>query len=250
MSLTQTNLGVVTKKQYFYKLKAHSLLLMTLAVVQLLALMFTFLGGGTSMTSSGTAHMNLSISSYSSIIIFIFSLFWVFVAAITLTTKSWVNMDFAFVSNRLSRALANAAFLITLGGLGGLTVSLGGVLLRTITWISGRGPDVIGTNFYILPGEFLLGALVTAFYLILVGTLGYFIGSLVQRNMMLIVIIPALLIGLLIMEARPDVYLIVKVVGFFSKETSPALFGFKTMAASVLLMVASVMVSQRTEVRR
>ena len=246
MSLTQTNLVGVAKKQYLYKLKVHSNLIAALAGIQFFALMFTF--GGTGMISSGTGNMSISITTFSGAVIITFPIIWAFMVAISLTTKATRSLDFAFVSSRLSSNLANAAFLLTLGGLGGVTVSLGGVLFRII--LSGRGADVIGSNFYLAPRELLLTALVATLYLILISTLGYFIGTLVQKKMALVVIIPALVIGFLILEAgNPGISLITKGVEFFTAETLLGLFALKVLATSALLMMGATLASQRMEVR-
>ena len=250
MSLARTSLLALAGRQYLYKLKAHANLLTTLTVVQLIALFFTLLGG-TGMVNTGNGHLNITVTTFSSANFIVFTLTWAFVAAIVLTGKSALNLDFAFVSTRLSRSLANAALLLTMGALGGLVIALGGILMRVIFFISGRGADIIGADFYLPPGDLLLGTLVAALYVTLTATLGYFLGSLIQRRKILAVIVPALLVGSLMLEVRnPNIRLSLTAMKFFTAETSPGIFVLKALATSGLLLLGSVLISRRMEVRR
>lgn len=250
MSLQEAKLPSIILRLYRYKLKIHANLLVALAIVQIIALAFTVLGG-TGMSSSSSNAFTVSITHYSSTIILIFTLLWGFVVGILLSVKPASNLDFAFVSNRLSSNFANVALILTLSALGGLTTALGGILLRCIFYLTGRAPDIVGTNFYVPPGDLLLMAFVVALYLVVLSMAGYLVGTMVRRWRILIAVFPALLIGALYLEARiQDVFLILTASEWLTAESSLGLFMLKILTVSGLAMIGSVVFSQRLEVRQ
>lgn len=250
MSLQEIKLPSTILRQYRYKLKIHANLLVALAIVQIIALAFTVLGG-TGMSSSSSNSFTVSITHYSGTIILIFTLIWGFVVGILLSVKPASNLDFAFVSNRLSSNLANSAFLLTLSALGGLTIALGSIFLRCIIYFSGRGPDIVGTNFFVPPGDLLLMAFIAVLYLVALSMAGYLVGTMVRRWRILIAVLPALLIGALYLEARiQEVFLILTAAEWLTAESSLGLFVLKILTVSGLAMAGSVVFSQRMEVRQ
>lgn len=250
MSLQQAKLLPIVARQYRYKLKSHANLLVALVIVQIIGLGLTALGG-TGMSNASSSTMTVNVTHYSSTIFLAYTLLWALVVGILLNLKGISNLDFAFISNRLTSNIANAALLLTFSVLGGVTSALGRVLLRCLIYFSGRGPDIVGTSFYVSPGDLLGTAFVIALYLAVLSMLGYFIGVMVRRWRILIAVFPTVLIGILFLEARVlETQYVLGAVSWFTEESSLGIFILKVVAAFGLTMVGSVMVSQRMEVRQ
>lgn len=250
MSLSPTNLLAVVRRQYVFKLKTNANLLMILALVQMIAIAFSLLGMSGSI-STGSNIIYVNISQISNMGVLVFTLMWALVVAIYLTTPNFQDLDFAFVSNRMSSCFSNILFLGTSALLGGAGVGLAGIFLRTATYILGWGDSIIGTHFYVPPGELILGIMIGLLYVLLVSSIGYFLGSLAQMTKILIPIIPALIIGMLVMDAgNQQVHLILSAAQFFTGERSIIAFSIKTLLASGLFFIAATLLSQHREVRR
>ena len=87
MFLTETSLVEITKIQYLFKLKAYLNLFYGLMAAQILAMIFSFIGGAGMGSSSG----NISFFShiYSTDIIIIFTLIWIFIVSISFASDSY-----------------------------------------------------------------------------------------------------------------------------------------------------------------
>ena len=234
----------VTKKLYFYKLKAHAGFLFILACLQIFALVFAFLGMPGGMSTHGGS-IRIDVTIYSAVGILVFTMFWAFVVSIYLASKALRNLDFAFVGNRLSSNLANFCLLATFSVLGGLCASLSTLVLRNVIYFMGRGE-----YFYLPPGELLMGTIAAILYLLLISALGYFFGSLSSLSKVMVVFIPAILLGTLIMETRTaDLSIIIQAIKFFTAEASFAAFIVKSLFTVAVLMLGSALISRRLEVR-
>ncbi len=247
--LTEANLKKVFKKQYIYKLRACMNLFLFLAAAQGLALLFSL--GGIGASGSGSTGVMLMVKSYSSSIIITFTFFWAFVAAILLTTRDYRDMDFTFVTNRLSSNLSNMVFLVTAAAAGGLTAILGGVLLRIIVYYSSGPANLLIDNFFVPPAELFIGFMAAFLYLFLISSVGYLCGVLVQLSRAFIVILPALFIGAPILAERSDlVQNIVKAGDYILLESSLPLLAAKTIFIGGLLFSAAALLSNKLEVRK
>jgi len=251
MSLTETNLIEITKRQYFYKLKGYMSLFFNMAGVQIVALLFSA-GGVAGSSGMSSNNMEFSVKWFSADMVLSFTLMWAFVVAIYLTTNNYRNIDFAFVSNRLSSNLSNIAFLLTAGVAGGITASLAGYLIRIIVYLSIGSQNIVSENFFILPQELIVGIITAALYITLISALGYFVGMLAQLHKVFVILLPALIFGIMIMETKiagkPQTF--VKLAGFFTNEGSFTLFALKVMITVVVLFWGGIIMSNRLEVRQ
>lgn len=248
MSLIETSVLSIVETQYYYKMKANAGMFFTLLAAQLLALIISL--NGVSSMSTGYDGMHYTLKYISGDIMIMFTLIWAFVIGISMAVNSF-RSDFTFVTNRLSSNLSSMAFLGTAAALGGVTATLGGVLLRVISFFTYGGAD-ISSGFYIAPLLLLVGITVTALYAILLSTAGYFAGMLIQRNGAFIVILPGLFIGTLIVEGRSagGPQLLTKLIPFFSQESSLPLFAVKVLIVSLLILGSVILFSDRMEVRK
>lgn len=248
MSLTEISLATAVRKQYNFKIKANMGLFLTLMALQVMAILFSLAGVQT--MSMGTSGVMVSVKGFSADIIIVFSSFWAFIMATTFTTMDQRNMDFAFVSNRLSSNLANIGFLLTAGMVGGLTAILGGALLRVITFFSLGSEFILRQHFFISPRELVARIAVVTLYLVLLSSMGYFCGMLVQFRKVFIVILPAVFVAISFLDARSSQSGIVNTaVNFFLAESSLAILAIKIILTVGLLLACAVLVSDRLEVR-
>ncbi|MDD4767841.1 MAG: hypothetical protein PHF87_09760 [Desulfotomaculaceae bacterium] len=244
MSLTETSLFEAVRNQYLYKLKSRLGLFVAMAGTQVLALLFSM--GGVASYGRGSQYLHISVKYYSSDIVIWFTILWIFFIAAQITARDEQNIDFTFVSNRLSGNLSNAAFLVTAALIGGITAILSGFLLRVIIYFKG-GIYLSSQNFIAAPDVVFTGMAVTILYLLLFGALGYFCGVLARLSPVFIV----LLIGLFFFGGWfvPRSILPAQVIVFFRVESSLALLTLKVMITMVLLYACSFILSNRLEVR-
>ena len=248
MSLARISLGGAVKQQYLFKLRAYANLFVSLVAVQIIALLFTT-GGMVGMSGMGSEYLDLEIRFYSGAILFVFTALWIAVNAFVLTLPLSRHIDFSFVTNRLSSNLANFGFLVTAAVAGGVTVSLGSLLLRNVLYYTGGGsPLIIGANFLVRPDELLTGAAVGSLYLLLFGAAGYLAGALIQLHRSLYVLLPALVLGVLFYEAAHEQLRLLQVINFYRLEALPILFILKIVSSVLLLWSGAALLSNRTEI--
>ena len=247
MSLTRANLKETVRKQYLYKLNANIDVFSSLVGIQLLALLFS-LGGVGSSGMSGSGY-TVDVKYYSSDLVIAFTLIWALVTAITITTKPNRNHDFTFVTNRLSSSLSNILFLLTASVIGAITASMSGGLLQVVSSL------LFDQYSYTLniggAKDVVIGFAVTVLYLFLVNAFGYFIGALVQVSKLFILLIPVLAIGSLFSAAFTQKEpILINIFQFFVMESMLSLFIVKAVLTTFVLFVLAITVFNRMEVRR
>lgn len=248
MSLSTANLLEIVKKQYTYKLKAHSGVFTTLVVIQLLGLLFSLTG--VSSFGSGSENHSLSVTYYSADIVIVFTMLWAFSSAILVTTKAYRNDDFAFVANRLSSNLSNILFLVAASLMGGMTALLSRFLLAVFLYYVLGLQFSEGSHFFATAGELVMGFVATCLYILLFSALGYLAGMLVQVSKLFVVLLPAAFIGNLILGARMGSNEGNAVFEFIFSESSYILFLVKVIVTFGLSFLIAGAVFNRLEVRQ
>ncbi|MCC3357971.1 hypothetical protein [Bacillus sp. REN16] len=243
MSLTNASLLDVAKKQLAFKVRAYYGTFTSLATVQAIALLFSFNGVGQSSIGG-----NISISSYSGSIIFVFTAFWAFITATTLTTKPYYYIDFSFVTNRLSSHLSTVGMLVVYSFIASLTSAFAGILLRVILYFKENSAKIIGDHFFLPLSDLLVGIYVGTLYLLLFATLGYFIGMFTQIHKLFGFVIPALLIGWAIYEVSANET--ISSLTFFFNETSILVFTIKVVVTVAVMVWIVIAATNRLEVRK
>src|SRR5690606_25424703 len=191
MSLIELSLSDVVKKQYKFKLRAFFGSFSSLALMQLMGLIFS-LGGSGGMGYSGSDGISVSVTYYSAETIIIFTFLWAFITSILITTRSSRYDDFSFVSNRLSSNLANMLFLVSVSIIGGVSAIFSGYLLKVITYFTSDVQYGINSGLFGAPKEFFLSISATILYILLFSAFGYLVGMIVQVNKIFIVLLPCL----------------------------------------------------------
>lgn len=242
MYSVETRTSSVAWKQYLYKFKSFSFV--GLIILQLVVLFFST--SGTMTYGSGSGRLQLSVKVYASDIVIICTLVWISVKAFWLTKKDYKNMDFTFVTNRLSSSLSDIGLLFTLSIIGGFTSSLSSFLLRFVMYFT-SDPAMIAGGAFKLPLPVLLHGLAAAsLYMFLISGVAYLFGMLVEVNKLFTFVIPALLFGL----ARTQSPIFMEVFQFFSKENSLLLLTWKVLFLTGIFFVLSLMIYNRMEVRK
>jgi hypothetical protein len=246
MSLTTTSLVETVKNQYFFKLKANIDSFSSLVGIQILAMLFSL--GGVGSSGFGGGDISVNVKYYSSDMIFAFTMIWAFITAVTITTKPYRNYDFSFVTNRLSSSLSNILFLGSASLLGAVTSVLSGNLLQVIASL------FLDEQLYHQsggPSHFILGISITFFYLFLTSAIGYLVGALVQISKLFVFILPGFFIGSLFLQAfllkEPTLW---NFIQFYTMETTVSLFILKTVLTTLALFTVALNVLNRLEVRR
>jgi hypothetical protein len=246
MSLTSANMNVVVKRQYLFKLKANIDAFSSLIGIQVIALLFSL--GGMGMSGSSSSYFTLTVRSYSADVVMAFTMIWGLVTAITITTRSYRNFDFTFVTNRLSSNLSNVLFLVTASLLGGVTSILSGYLVRV------AGYFFLGHTLYsseMAVGELILGIIAASLYILTASSIGYLFGTLAQVSKAFIIVIPALLIGFLFLDISFNPMPIQQeIYQFYFIESSFILFLIKILLTTAILFGTSSILFNRMGVRQ
>lgn len=240
MSLIEVNYLEIVRKQYFHKLKANFRLFGSMAIMQLLGVLFSL--GGSGGSGGGNGFLYIDITYYSADNVVFFTLLWGLMVAIHLTTKAYRNEDFTFVTDRITSHLSNILFLLTSCVIGGICAIFSGFLLKDAMYYIFQSNFLKATSFIDL-SELSIGVVATCLYILLVTAFGYFVGALVQLNKSFIFIIPAFFVGFT--AIKKESYL-----GFFFTEHSLLFFSIKVILISALLFLVSIATFNRMEVRR
>lgn len=250
MSLKKIRMIDIVKKQYVYKLRAYTQVFISLIFIQLLAILFSFNGVG-SMGSSGDI-LSIEVHYYSADFVVAFTMLWGFISSILITTKTHRNIDFPFVTNRLSSNLSNMLFLLTASLAGGITAVLSIFPIKLIMHYLMGSVLVKSTSITAAPLEFLLGIFTTTLYVFLFSAIGYFVGTLVQINKVFAGLLPGLLLGSLYFDGavRGKDGVVAYFFQLIFNEPSLPLFMVKVIIIAGLFLIGSFALSNRMEVKQ
>ncbi|MBS4174412.1 hypothetical protein [Bacillus sp. FJAT-49736] len=248
MFLTEMNLRELILKQYTFKLHAYIRVFSSLIATQLIAILVSLAGVGSSGTSMDG--MQLNITYYSADMIIILTIVWAFFSSILITTKAYRFDDFTFISTRLSSNVANVLFLTTMSTIGGATAMFAGNLLKAIIFVANGTRFIENGSILDAPQNLLIGIVVSILYIMFFSALGYLFGILIQLYKPLVILIPVALIGFSIIQAIHGKGEAMDTLfkGFFM-ESSIWVFVVKALLSSILLFACAGAISNRMEVR-
>ncbi|MCC2251706.1 hypothetical protein JUJ52_17260 [Virgibacillus sp. AGTR] len=246
MSLNSISFRSLVYSQYIYKLKSYIGLFNSLVVLQLLAILFAL--GGSGMSGTSGYGIRIDVNYYSADLVIIFTILWAFFSSILMTTRSYQEESYTFVTNRLSNNLSNIAVILTMSIISGSTALLSKPLMKVVLY-------VIGDTFFIEAEtaisrmDQLSGIIATILYILLAGSIGYLIGTVTQMHRLLTIIVPVVFIGILVAFDGEGQFTS-KVTAFYYQETSILLFSAKMVVTIALLCSAATLLSNRKEVRQ
>ncbi|TYS57735.1 hypothetical protein FZC74_15005 [Sutcliffiella horikoshii] len=250
MSLNKVTLEQVVKNQFIYKLGAYSGVFISLIILQLIAVLFSLNGVG--MSGGGSEQISYSLHYYSGNLVFIFTMLWVFIVSIIITSKVYRNEDFSFVSNRLSSDLSNILFVIFVSVIGTVTALLSTFLIKVILLFLPKFDMFYYTPTSMNMSSFVFFGIVIALcYVLISAAAGYFVGTLVRLSSLFKIMVPVVFIGYLIFGGMiSEVSGLATVVQFFYFETSLITFVFKAILTVIVLFASSGAIFNRVEVRQ
>lgn len=244
-SPVQTSFSWAVKTQFNYKMKAYKNIFGTLMIYQLIALLFSLAGQYNSTTFMN--NLEISTNSYSGDVVLSFTMIWAFVMSFILSNRKGKDDLFSFVSDKLSHHFGNVLFIIVLSVAGAVTATLMGFVIRVvIAFYYGIGQIYLFET--IAFSDVILAVFVAWIYQLLVFSIGYLIGELVQLHQSLMYIIPVLLIGLFIVTINllhePTF------ITFYIFENNLFIFVSKALITIVISWFIAMRVNERMEVRK
>lgn len=250
MSLNKVALEQVVRNQFIHKISAYSGVFISMIILQLIAMMFSLNGVG--MSSGGSDFISYNLHYYSGNLVFVFTMLWVFIVSIIITSKAYRDEDFSFVSNRLSSDLSNFLFIILVSAIGTATALLSGYLIKIIL-IPLQKIDM----FYYSPismnmASYVFVGILTAFcYIFVCGAAGYFVGTLLRLSSLFKILVPVVFVAYTFLGGMiSEVSGLATVVEFFYFESSLLTFVLKTALTVAILLGSSVLIFNRMEVRQ
>lgn len=253
MYSTNSDVYSIARKQWLYKLNGYKVIFLELIIAQIIGLAISLGGiGGWSHSSGGGVEVQNKF--YNGNMVLIMTLIFVFVAAIILTTRKCNNIDFTFVTNRVSSNLSNIGFLAVICTFGGVTASLYGVVLRVIMFFSLDKAAIIKEGFGYPLSHLMTGIAAAVLYMLLVGSIGYFLGTLANQGKVLISAITVIFLTMAIVQTKMKgtrflTDFINSFINFFIKETSFTVFVIKSLLVAVCFFAFSALISNEAEVR-
>lgn len=247
MYSTKNSLFSISKKQYFFKLKTGLRFFFSLAIVQLIAILLSLNNVGFSGLITNGLRLKMNYISADAVIIF--SFIWALIASACLLNKADINIDFTFVSTRLTSNFSNMGLIITLSFFGSVTASLSENLIRVLYYFIYGTQKIAVEGFYTTPKYILISILCMTLYMILISSIGYFLGSLIQLNKAFIALFLVILC-LIIFRVFSLTELAANILNFYSAEKLPVMFILKSLITSAVFFSCAILISNRLEVRK
>lgn len=243
MSLVNSDLFSVVKKQYLYKLKGCSKFFYIIIATQIIGMLFTLTNAGGNMaTSNGLYSFNISINS--TLQVFIFTAACIMGATISLNGRENKDMDFTLISNGLSSNLSNMLFIITLSFFGAVTSALSGPFIRGIKYVLIGSSKIIKEGFIVTTGEVILTIFASFLYILLISSLVYLFTVITIRVKAFLIVILAMVVLL------PQTPIFMDIVKFYGSGNTLLMFTVKVLVSYVIFSAGSLLISNNMEVGR
>lgn len=244
MSSQAGKLSNIIKKQYLFKFKSNLDVFSSLVIMQLIAVVFSM--GSTSSMGGTDGPFSYNVSFYSADVIIVFTFLWIFIAAITMTTKQNRYDDFSFVASRVSSSLSNLLFLLSLSVIGSIFAAMAGFLPRAFTLLFS---EEVFYDTSLSLNSFLISIAASILYMLLISAAGYFIGACVQISKLFILLFAGLLIIVPGSESL-SISIPIEVVEFFAFENQFWLFALKVLCFSAVFYTGATMIFSNLEVKK
>ncbi|MFD2706651.1 hypothetical protein [Salibacterium lacus] len=245
MSSNAVNMTTAIGRLFTFKCRAFTEILSALLLLQLFAVLLSstiFSAVTTSMFQEG---FDITMDTYSSDYVIVFTMLWGFLCSLNITTKAYREDDFLFVTNRLTSHLSTILFLCAVSAAGGVTAALSGFLIRVLAFYI---HDNVIMSTVPSPGLFLMGTAAAAGYVLLSAAAGYLAGIIIQWHRAFKLILPAVGIGLMSLRGLENIA--VQLRAFLYLESSFPLFSLKVLGILVLVFGAGLLLAKRLEVRQ
>lgn len=249
MYLTEPRLTDIVKKQFLHKLNAYTGVFSSLLVMQLIGIFLGFGTGGGGSSSGGTVTVDYSFSTGDTPVFF--TLLWAFSMGILVTTLAYRNDAFSFISNRLSHNISSLLFLLFASVIAGTLATLAGSIIKFSSLLQSNLIFTETSTLFSSPTDFFIRVLTSILYTVLFASLGYVVGSFIQRSKFVLPLLIVVIIVIPLLQLNMGgLDLIAKIVAFFGTETSLLLFLMKIIVTVSILFAISIGVTTKTEVRK
>ncbi len=134
--------------------------------------------------------------------------------------------------------------MITLSLFGAVNSALSGVIVRTIKYLFIGSEKIIEAGFLITPLELMCSIGAAFLYILLFSSMVYFCTVLTKKSYIFIIVILAIVVLI------PQTAIFNSITKFYGKETSFLMFTLKVLITCSVFYAASVLGSNKQEVRR
>ncbi|WP_139217098.1 hypothetical protein [Salibacterium halotolerans] len=244
MSSNAVNRTTAIGRLFTFKCRAFTEILSALLLLQLFAVLLSSTIFSTVTTSTFQEGFDVTMDTYSSDFVIVFTMLWGFLCSLNITTKAYREDDFLFVTNRFTSHVATILFLCAVSAAGGVTAALSGFLIRVLAYYI-HDNVILSTAFG--PGLFLMGAAAAAGYVLLSTAAGYLAGIIIQWHRAFKLLIPAVVIGLMSLRGAD---IAEQFRSFFYLESFFPMFAVKVLGMLVLVFGAGLLFAKRLEVRQ
>ena len=236
MFLINNNMWSVVKSQVSFKLQVSLSAVVSLVIIQILALVLSSMGSG--MSSNG----DINIYIYSLDLVLLFMVVWSIIVGYLIPSKGYRFDDASFVGTPKSSNIANGIMLFLLSLFAGVTTYLTYYILFIVLYF--RGMEVVrSATFLDEPFQAFLTILVFIFYIWLAGAVGYLAGTLVQYSKLFKLVLPVAALTLLFTFTGQDI------IQNLLVDSSDIILILKLMVTSLALIFIAGIVYKRLEVR-
>lgn len=244
MSLAAVSTGDVIRQQVIYKWYSYTDLLRSLIFLQVIAIIFSAIGTGGMGTSDDM--FSLEVTTYSTNLVFAFTVFWLLITPAMITSKNYLYEDFSYVTTRFVTQISNAILLIAVVLIATTFTVMSSYLIYLIMALVNPAQYFPGLSTVGSPGElFVGGAGMFGYYLIAVA-IGYLFGTLIKISKLFFVLIPILLVVPDLLEA----YFLYEFLNmFYVQESSILLFLIKAVITALAAYSVAILILNKREVR-
>lgn len=250
MSYIQLNLKHLVTSQYRFKMKAFIEMLNPLLFMQVIAILFSL--GGVGSRGMGNVTGYITVTYMSTEFVLIFTIIWAFIISIQLTMKSYRRQMQAFVYDSRSIVLSDGLFLLTGSAIGAVFTLGSHYILQAIQRFILKKDYVLGLDISPSALDVLFGLIATILIIFTISMIGYFLGTIAQRSVLLAYLVPSLLIGMLLvllMTGNDQLLEIFQsVFSFYFFESNFLLFALKFIGTSLVFFLLSIKLSKDLEV--
>ncbi|WP_404407445.1 hypothetical protein [Jeotgalibacillus malaysiensis] len=189
---------------------------------------------------------SLEVTTYSTNVVFVFTVFWLLVTPAMITSKNYLYEDFSFVTTRLITQISNAIFFTAVTLIATIFTVMSGYLIYMIMSLVRPAQYFPGLSTIGSPGElFITGAGMFGYYLMAVA-IGSLFGTLLKISKLFFVLIPAVLFFPVFLQT----YVLNEwLFSFYVQESSLLIFLVKAIATALILYSLAIFLINKREVR-
>ena len=239
IGLSQVSKWNVIKQSTIYKLKVYNHIFYSLFIYQLIGFLFVF--NSTSGTGMSMGSLSINIEHKTAHALFYLTVIWLIISSAQLGLKQGRSLMSGVVTDNKIHHFSNGLLILLMSVIGAVTILLFSLTAELFFYIFNTP---YFTNISI---NYFLELLSAFLYLLLAGSLAYFVTNLVMRmKLIAYLLLFILFISSLIPEISPLIYFYY----FLFEEMNVFLFIIKISLLIILLFIGSLVITRQMEVER